>query len=219
MGWIAGAWATGAWRGTAWAVQDAPVAVPDVVGETQAAGTATLEGDGFVVAVETAYSSLVAAGLIISQAPAGGASAASGSVVTITVSLGEAPAPVQQDATGGFWPEYDRHAAERRRRKREQEEREAEAERIQDELDRQIAQLMREQEAKDAERVELTRLQKLADTYSGKKLGLPKKVSDALINAYEMRSRNALEQLQREIERANEDELLAVQTAVLLLLN
>lgn len=204
--------------GFAWG-QVAQVTVPDVVGETQAAGTATLEGDGFVVAVETAYSSLVAVGVIISQVPAGGASAASGSLVTITVSLGEAPAPVQQDASGGFWPEYDRHAAERRRRKREQDEREAEAERIQDELDRQIAQLMREQEAKDAERVELTRLQKLADTYSGKKLGLPKKVSDALINAYEMRSRNALEQLQREIERANEDELLAVQTAVLLLLN
>lgn len=89
MGWIAGAWATGAWAGTAWAVQDAPVTVPDVVGETQAAGTATLEGDGFVVAVETAYSSSVPAGTIISQVPAGGSLAAEGSTVTITVSLGE----------------------------------------------------------------------------------------------------------------------------------
>jgi hypothetical protein len=204
--------------GFAWG-EVAQVVVPDVVGETQAAGTATLEGDGFVVAVTTAYSSLVAAGLIISQVPAGGASAASGSVVTITVSLGEAPAPVQQDASGGFWPEYDRHAAERRRRKREQEEREAEAERIQDELDREIALEFRQKEAAAAELADRARLQKLADAYSGKKLGLPKQVSDALINAYEMRSRNALEQLQREIERANEDELLAVQTAVLLLLN
>lgn len=89
MGWIAGAWAAGAWRGTAWAVQDAPVTVPDVVGETQAAGTATLEGDGFVVAVDFANSSTVAAGDIISQSPAGGESVAAGSTVTITVSLGE----------------------------------------------------------------------------------------------------------------------------------
>jgi hypothetical protein len=76
--------------GFAWG-EVAQVVVPDVVGETQAAGTATLEGDGFVVAVTTAYSSLVAAGLIISQVPTGGASAASGSTVTITVSLGVEP--------------------------------------------------------------------------------------------------------------------------------
>jgi beta-lactam-binding protein with PASTA domain len=82
-----------------WAVDffaaDEPVAVPDVVGETQAAGTSTLEGGGFVVAVETAYSSLVPAGSIISQVPAGGVDAAPGSTVTITVSLGE--------GAGGFF--------------------------------------------------------------------------------------------------------------------
>lgn len=122
-------------------------------------------------------------------------------------------------ATGGFWPEYDRFAAERRRRKREEDERKAEAERIQDTLDRQIAQLLREQEAKDAERAELTRLQRLADTYSGKSLGLPRKVSDALINAYEARSRNALEQLAREIAKAQEEEEMAVTMAMLLLLD
>lgn len=74
-----------------WA-NDPPVTVPDVVGQTQASGTTELEGEGFVVAVATAYSSSVAAGVIISQAPIAGAQALPGSTVTITVSLGEAPA-------------------------------------------------------------------------------------------------------------------------------
>lgn len=73
------------------ASEQAPVEVPDVVGETQANGTTTLEGEGFVVAVATAYSNVVPAGTIISQDPAGGEFAAVGSTVTITVSLGEQP--------------------------------------------------------------------------------------------------------------------------------
>lgn len=194
------------------------VEVPDVAGETQAAGTTTLEGDGFVVSVATAYSSVVAAGLIISQDPTGGSFALPGSTVTITVSLGEAPV-VDTQPSGGFWPEYDRYAHERRRRKREEEEAAAEAQAIQDELDRELSQLLREQAAKDADRADLQRLQKLADEHSGKKLGLPKKVSDALINAYEMRTRNSLEQLAREIAREQEDEEMAVTMAVLMLIN
>lgn len=86
--WAAGAWATGAWQGTAWQ-SAAPVTVPDVTGLTQAAATALLEADGFVVVVETAASSAVAAGIVISQVPAGGSSSTSGATVTITVSTGE----------------------------------------------------------------------------------------------------------------------------------
>lgn len=70
------------------------VEVPDVTGETQAAGTAILEGEGFVVQVSTAYSSTVASGLIISHNPTGGANVLAGSTVVITVSLGEAPPSV-----------------------------------------------------------------------------------------------------------------------------
>lgn len=72
------------------------VAVPDVVGDAQAAGTAELQAAGFVVAVNTASSSSVPAGFIISQIPAGGAQALSGSTVTITVSIGDVLVP-----TGG----------------------------------------------------------------------------------------------------------------------
>lgn len=82
-----GLWSSDFWAAGLWAANEA-VAVPNVVGQTQTAGTATLQGAGFTVAVVTAYSSTVAAGLIISQVPAGGASAVAGSIVTITVSLG-----------------------------------------------------------------------------------------------------------------------------------
>ena len=76
-----------------------PVEVPDVVGETQAQATTDLEAVLFVVAVQTAYSASVAVGLVISQDPIGGSFAASGSTVTITVSLG--PEPVREQAEGG----------------------------------------------------------------------------------------------------------------------
>lgn len=91
MGWASGAWAENAWTGTAWASQDAPVEVPDVVGQTQASATTELEGAGFVVAVEEDFSDSVALGLVISQQPASGQTANEGSTVTITVSLGVRP--------------------------------------------------------------------------------------------------------------------------------
>jgi hypothetical protein len=75
------------------------VEVPDVVGETQAAGTLELETALFDVAVTTAYSPTVAIGLIISQSPAGGEDAPEGATVTITVSLG--PEPVRATPEGG----------------------------------------------------------------------------------------------------------------------
>ncbi len=62
--------------------------VPNVVGETEAAGTATLEGAGFVVAVSPEYSDTVSIGDIISQTPNGGTDAELGSVVVIFVSMG-----------------------------------------------------------------------------------------------------------------------------------
>lgn len=74
-------------------LEEAPtlVEVPDVVGESQATGTTTLETALFVVAVQEEYSSL-AAGLVSNQSPAGGGFAAEGSTVTIYISLGVRPA-------------------------------------------------------------------------------------------------------------------------------
>jgi hypothetical protein len=89
--WASGAWASGAWTGTAWQVA-APVTVPDVVGLTQADAITALEGAGFVVSVETATSSTVLAGLVISQAPVGGSDSTAGATVIIVVSSGEVDA-------------------------------------------------------------------------------------------------------------------------------
>lgn len=211
-----GLWADDLWAVGLWAT-DAAVIVPDVVGETEAQATIDITAVGLTVSATTAYSSTVAAGLVISQVPAGGSSVAPGSDVAIVVSLGDAP--VTDTTTGGWWPDYDHARRQRDKRRRELEAQEREQEAIEDTQAREIAALMRAQEVKDAERADLDRLQKLADTYSGQKIGLPKPVSSALINAYEARSRNALLQLRREIERAQEDEEMAVTLAVMMLLS
>lgn len=87
------------WDESVWAAvwsNEPPVEVPDVVGQSQASGTAELETALFVVAVATDYSSTVPVGDIISQSPTAGSFAIEGSTVTITVSLG--PQPVSDGA-------------------------------------------------------------------------------------------------------------------------
>jgi hypothetical protein len=68
-----------------------PVTVLNVVGQTQAAATAALQGQGLTVSVTFAPSATVAAGIVISQTPTGGSSAAGGSNVALVVSTGTAP--------------------------------------------------------------------------------------------------------------------------------
>lgn len=119
------------------------------------------------------------------------------------------PTPATQPS-GGFFFGFDRHLAERRRREREEEEARTEAEAIQAELDRQIALELRKQEARDAERADLGRLQALADRYAGTKQPVTRRVSAALLKAQEERTRNALEQLEREVERMLDEEGIAV---------
>lgn len=184
--------------------------VPDVTGETQAAGTATLEGEGFVVAVETAYSDSVAEGLIISQVPTGGSFAASGSTVTITVSLGIQPVDDSQPSGGwGFWALAESHRRERERRKRRLEEIEREELEIQDQQDREIARLLKVQQEADERRTELERLQSLVDRYArDERLAqqLPERVTESMQRAEQQRSREALLALQRELSLMIEEE-------------
>ncbi len=199
-----------------------PTPVPDVVGETQAAGTAILEGDGFVVAVVTAYSSVVAAGLIISQDPIAGSTPGTGATVTITVSLGDAPVVVPEEGGGGYGFYFDsaREIERRRRRKEKERQDREEAEEIPVVVDREIAKLLKAQEAKDEERKELARVQALADKHVGTKMkeaGVPTKIRAAVLKAHEERTFSALQQLARLMDEAQEEEELAV--ILLLLLN
>ena len=69
--------------------RDSVVAVPNVVGLTQSAATTAITTAGLTLGTVTpASSTTVAAGLVISQAPAAGASVAPASAVAITVSSG-----------------------------------------------------------------------------------------------------------------------------------
>jgi beta-lactam-binding protein with PASTA domain len=69
-----------------------PVAVPNVVGSSQAGAEAQLTNAGFMVVVSQAESATVPAGTVVSQDPQAGVVAAPGSSVGIVVSTG-APAP------------------------------------------------------------------------------------------------------------------------------
>jgi serine/threonine-protein kinase len=71
----------------------AAVAVPDVVGQSQADAEAALLGAGFVVVLVQASSGTVADGVVISQAPSTGVLAQPGSTVRIVVSTGPGASP------------------------------------------------------------------------------------------------------------------------------
>ena len=68
------------------------VAMPNVIGMTQAAATKQLEDDGFQVKVSQSYSNEVDKGKVMDQSPKSGQNQAKGSTVTITVSEGAKPA-------------------------------------------------------------------------------------------------------------------------------
>ena len=127
-------------------------------------------------------------------------------------------AGTQEQPSGGFFTEFEAARTRRLRRKREEERRQREAEAIQDAVTREIAEFLVEQEAKDEERLELSRIQALADQYAGHgmKIGLTRQVSAAILKAHEERSFNALQQMAREIERSMEEEEAAI-TAFLML--
>jgi hypothetical protein len=73
----------------------APITVPNVVGDTQAAATTAIAGAGLAVGTVTqASSATVASGSVLSQTPAAGSSAASGASVALVVSSGPPPAAV-----------------------------------------------------------------------------------------------------------------------------
>ena len=66
----------------------APAAVPNVVGQTPSAATATLEAAGFNVLVQNTASLDAQSGKVVSQSPGAGTPATAGSTVTIQVGTG-----------------------------------------------------------------------------------------------------------------------------------
>jgi hypothetical protein len=76
--------------------------MPDVLGLTQAAAVAAIEGAGLVASISTDYSETVDAGDVISQIPDAGVSVETGSDVCIVVSLGVEPTIVP-DVVGDYY--------------------------------------------------------------------------------------------------------------------
>jgi beta-lactam-binding protein with PASTA domain len=77
------------------------VTVPGVVGQIQADAEAAIVAAGLTATVTTAFSDTVVAGTVINQSPAGGVEAAEGSVISLVVSSGPAPAFILvPDVTG-----------------------------------------------------------------------------------------------------------------------
>jgi hypothetical protein len=130
---------------------------------------------------------------------------------TVTADGVEAEQP-----SGGFYFEALRVAQQRqRRRKRELEEAAAE-QAIADAVSREIARLMHEAETAEAKLAESTRLVALAKQYA-EDIAENERIERALRDALAKQSEGAWLALQREIERAAEEEELAVAMALLLL--
>jgi VWFA-related protein len=83
-------------------VSTGPVAVPNVVNQTQTAATTALTGAGLALgAVSQTSSATVPSGSVISQNPAAGTSVAAGSAVALVVSTGPVPPPPPPPSGGG----------------------------------------------------------------------------------------------------------------------
>jgi hypothetical protein len=83
--------------------QGLPVAVPNVVGQTQAAATSAITGAGLLVGtVSTASSGTVAAGSVIGSNPVAGSQVNPGSAVNLVVSSGLAAPAAALNVTGQF---------------------------------------------------------------------------------------------------------------------
>lgn len=75
------------------AVSNGQVAIPDVVGQSRAQATSTLQNAGFQVQVVEQQDGSVSPGTVLAQAPVGGNKGSKGSTVTITVATAPPPSP------------------------------------------------------------------------------------------------------------------------------
>lgn len=118
-----------------------------------------------------------------------------------------APQTAERNA-GGFIYAYQRELIRRKRERERRRELEEEAERIEEETTREIAQLLREQEAKDARRAELQRLSQLVDSYARRtaEAELSDRVQRAIDKVTSKGTTWALYALERELQRAIDEE-------------
>jgi hypothetical protein len=139
---------------------------------------------------------------------------ASGEAAAVVVAT-----PADQPVGGwGFFNAYEAEQRRRRLRDRKRRELEEETEQIQDALDREIAELLREQEAIDEKRKDLDRLAAIAKANADLDAArqYSERVAVAYARALEKGTFSALEALDRELKRAHEEEEFLL-TALLML--
>lgn len=120
--------------------------------------------------------------------------------------------------TGGFWYAYEKEVLRRKQEQRKRDELEEKARQLQDKLDREIALEYRKREAEQARIDELKRLTRLAEQFQET---IQKELSDKVIIAAERAIKqgnySAMEALNREIDRAKEEEMFLIDAAMLIL--
>jgi hypothetical protein len=90
--------------GIAVQVQPTTIAVPNVVGQTQATATSAINGATLVLGtVSTGFSSTIASGSVISQNPAAGTQVAAGTAIAVVISAGQPPAPNQLSLQNNYF--------------------------------------------------------------------------------------------------------------------
>ena len=139
-----------------------------------------------------------------------------------TVTVVAAADSAEQPAGGWlFLNEYEAELIRRRARDRRLRELEEETERIEDKIDREIAQLLRVQEAKDEKREDFARLAKLAkdhaDIEAARQYG--DRVARAFARAIAQGNYSSLEALDRELKRARDEEEQFLLLATMMLLH
>lgn len=138
---------------------------------------------------------------------------------SLAVSESASVEAVSQDEqySGGFIAAYWYWQERKRKRQKDLEEAEQEAEQIQDEIDRQIAVLLKKQEAEDDRRAEMSRLQKLVGQYADRQAeeALSDRVMWAMQRVLQKQTVEALQRLEEEIERQLQEE----EAVLLLILN
>lgn len=115
---------------------------------------------------------------------------------------------IVEQELGGGWELILRHEQERDRRRRRRRELEEESERITDATTREIARLLRKQEALDDERAELERLRAIAARFAPEQYG--ERFARAQAMAAAEGTAHVLALFERALEQAMEEEAAAV---------
>lgn len=126
-------------------------------------------------------------------------------------------AQVLEQATGGFWFDFDSIKLRARQRHAKQEEKKKQAESIKDQLTKELAIAEREIEQEELRRQELQEIKSLVQNYRSLIESMEnERLMKAMLLAIEMNTYSRLEQLERELIRQQEEDF-AVTTYLLLL--